>query len=93
MPRRTVSATTLSRNFSDFLNQVRYQGVTLEIKRGNEVVACVSSPALTVGYPIAHLDRLLDSLPRLSDAESGAFLNDIHEGLAALAPEPDAWGS
>jgi prevent-host-death family protein len=95
MSNQTITATTLSRNFSDFLNQVRYQGVTLEITRGAEVIARVSPPekSASAGYPIDQLDRLLASAPRLSDQEADDFLNDIHAGVGVLHTESDAWDS
>lgn len=93
MPTRTVTATLLSRKLSELLNQVRYQGMTLEVKRGNEIIACVTPPASIAGYPIEQLDRLLASVTRMSDAEADDFLRDIHEGVGALTTEADAWGS
>lgn len=90
---RSITATQLARNFSDLLNQVRYQGVTLEVVRGNEVIARVSPPSAASGFPVAALDRLLASLPRLSDEESRDFLADMHEAVASLTAAPNAWGS
>lgn len=93
MTTRSVTVTYLAKNFSDLLNQVRYQGVTLEVVRGNEVVACVSPPSARLGFPVVELDRLLASLPRLSDEESRQFLADMHEAMASLTVGADAWGS
>ena len=93
MPTKTVTATALARNFSEFLNQVRYQGVTLEVTRGTEVVACVSPPPTSRGFPIDQLDGLLDSLPRFSPEEADAFLDDIHAGVEQLTTERSAWDS
>lgn len=93
MTTRSITATQLARNFSDLLNQVRYQGLTLEVVRGDEVVACISPPSAASGFPVAELDRLLASLPRLSDEESREFLADMHEAMTSLAAGPDAWGS
>jgi len=87
----SVAATFLARNLSDLLNQVRYQGVTLEVTRGSDIVAYVCpSPAVT-GYPIDQLDRLLASLPQMSPNEADRFLADIHEGVASQSAESDAW--
>lgn len=93
MTTRSITATQLARNFSDLLNQVRYQGLTLEVVRGNEVVACVSPPSVASGFPVAELDRLMASLPRLSDEESREFLADMHEAMTSLTATPEAWGS
>jgi hypothetical protein len=34
-----ITATELARNLSDVLNQVRYQGMSFDIKRGAELIA------------------------------------------------------
>jgi len=93
MTTRSITATNLARNFSDLLNQVRYQHVTLEVMRGNELIAYVSPAPLAAGYPIAQLDRLLAGLPRLSAGESQQFLDDIHQGVIDQPVERDAWPS
>ena len=61
MSHQVISATTLARNFSEFLNRVRYQGVTLDVTRGSDVIACISPPSPAGGYPIAKLDSLFAS--------------------------------
>ncbi len=93
MTTRSITATHLARNFSDLLNQVRYQHVTLEVMRGNELIAFVSPGPVAAGYPIDQLDRLLAGLPRLSAEESQQFLDDIHHGVAVQPLESDAWAS
>lgn len=93
MPIRSITATHLARNFSDLLNQVRYQQVTLEVMRGNEPIAYVTPVLMATGYPIAQLDRLLSGLPRLSNEESQQFLEDIHCGVTDQLLEHDAWAS
>ena len=93
MQTRSITAAFLAQNFSELLNQVRYQHVTLEVTRGNDLVAYVSPPPRVTGYPIAQLDRLISELPRLSDDEAGQFLADIHEAGTMQSVDPDAWGS
>lgn len=92
MSTRSITATYLARNVSDLLNQVRYQHVTLEVTRGNDLVAYVSPPPGAAGYPIDQLDYLLAGLPHLSDEEVGQFLADIHDGVASQSAGSDAWG-
>ena len=93
MTTRSITATHLARNFSDLINQVRYKHLTLEVMRGKELIAYVSPAPLSVGYPISQLDRLLASLPRLSDEDTQHFLDDIHQGVASQSMEHDAWVS
>ncbi|MCK7496166.1 MAG: hypothetical protein MZW92_38455 [Comamonadaceae bacterium] len=70
---------------------MRYQGLTLEVRRGNEVIACVTPPTKVAGFPIDQLDALLSSAPALSDVESREFLRDIHEATDRLVAEGSAW--
>jgi antitoxin (DNA-binding transcriptional repressor) of toxin-antitoxin stability system len=93
MAHETISATTLARNFSDLLNRVRYQGVTLDVTRGNEVIACISAPTPKAGFPIAQLDRLFASLPAMSAEEVAQFEADVAASADNLLPEGDAWAS
>lgn len=88
---RTVTATELARGFSDFLNQVRYQRITLDVKRGNEIVARIQPAGPAVGYPIDRLDELLASLPTLGEDKD--FLADIHQVTERLTPTSSAWDS
>jgi hypothetical protein len=78
METRSITAAFLAQNFSELLNQVRYQHVTLEVTRGNDLVAYVSPPPRVTGYPIA---------------QAGQFLADIHEAGTMQSVDPDAWGS
>ena len=93
MAHETISATTLARNFSDLLNRVRYQGVTFDVTRGNEVIACISAPSPIAGFPIAQLDRLFASLPAMSEEEAAQFEADVAASVDNLLPEGDAWAS
>jgi antitoxin (DNA-binding transcriptional repressor) of toxin-antitoxin stability system len=93
MSHQVVSATNLARNFSEFLNRVRYQGVTLDVTRGSDVIACISPPSPAGGFPIAQLDRLFASLPQLTAEEAAQFANDVTAVVGNLQPERDAWAS
>jgi hypothetical protein len=93
MSHQVVSATNLARNFSEFLNRVRYQGITLDVTRGSDVIACISPPNPARGFPIAQLDRLFASLPPLTAHEAVQFANDVTAVVGNLQPEGDAWAS
>jgi hypothetical protein len=91
MPHQIVTATTFARNFSDLLNQVRYQGITLDVKRGSEIIAYVTPPEARSGYPISELDNLLAGLPRLSAEDASAFQHDITVAVGALTADTNPW--
>lgn len=93
MSHQVISATDLARNFSEFLNRVRYQGVTLDVTRGGDVIACISPPGPAGGFPIAQLDSLFASLPRLTALDAVQFERDVAVVVGNLQPEGDAWAS
>ncbi|MDP2834253.1 MAG: hypothetical protein Q8Q28_13360 [Pseudomonadota bacterium] len=92
MTATTLTATTLARNFSEYLNQVRYQGAEFDIRRGNEIIARLCPPRPSAGYPVERLAGLYAGLPTLAD-DADAFLEDLREAERHLAMERDAWES
>ncbi|MBI5330753.1 MAG: hypothetical protein HZB71_09085 [Betaproteobacteria bacterium] len=87
-----LTATTLARNFSDYLNRVRYQGASYDITRGNEIIARIGPPEPVAGYPLEGLAALLAGLPTLA-GDADDFVQDIHGAVAGLTTETDAWDS
>lgn len=88
-----VTATVLARNLSELLNKVRFQHATLEVMRGKDTVAYVSPAPGGIGYPLAQLDTLFETLPSLPDDDARSFLDDMHRGVATQTVEGDAWAS
>lgn len=88
---KTVTATEVVRNFSDILNQVRYQSAEFEIVRGKEVVARLMPPAPAGGAPLDQLGPLLRALPRLGSREADAWARDIERGLARMRTDAVEW--
>lgn len=91
MGAREITATEFARNLSSLLNEVRYQGVSLEVRRGKELMAHVVPPPSAPGFPIARLNHLFATLPRLDKADAEAFLNDMAELDRSLVQTDDAW--
>jgi hypothetical protein len=91
MAHQTVTATAFARKFSDYLNQVRYQGMSFDVKRGSDVIACVTPPTRPSGFPMADIDRLLGSLPGMNADEAAAFAHDIRAIDSTLTSSPNAW--
>jgi antitoxin (DNA-binding transcriptional repressor) of toxin-antitoxin stability system len=84
-----ISVTKAARQFSDLINRVRYQGVSFEIERGQEVVARIIPASLPVTLSIAELDEKWKQLPRLDPEDAVLFqetLDDIR--LNAVLPDP-----
>jgi antitoxin (DNA-binding transcriptional repressor) of toxin-antitoxin stability system len=91
MASKTITATDAARNFSDVLNQVRYQGAEFDIVRGKEVIARLLPAAPPGGVPLDQLNELLQSLPHLGPREADAFARDIERGLARVRTDDIEW--
>lgn len=55
-------------NITEFLNQVQYKCVVLDIERSKRIVARVSPAGQADRFPIQQLDNLLGNGPQLSAA-------------------------
>ena len=87
-----INVTKASRQLSDLLNRVFYQGASFELERGNRVVARLSPPEPSGGgVPIRELNRLFDELPPLGD-DAEAFAADLEATRKAPPAERDPWG-
>ena len=86
-----VTVTEFSRNLSDFLNQVQYQGQSLNIQRGKRVVARVLPAAPSDGFALDQLDDFLAGGPQLSHAERQAMASDARAVRAQLTTPGDPW--
>jgi len=89
-----LTVTEFSRGLSDFLNQVQYQGQTLDIQRGKRVVArvlpAVASPS---GFPLDRLDDLLLKGPQISGSERQSMAKDVGALRSDLLARDDPWAS
>ena len=87
-----LTVTEFSRGLSNFLNQVQYQGQTLDIQRGKKLVARVLPAGTTDGFPIDRLDAMLTKGPQLSASERLTMAEDLGAVRAGLATQDDPWG-
>ncbi len=65
--RRTISATTAARRFSEIVNRVCYQGEAFVVERGGAPV-CEIVPARSGRISLAELQDFLRTLPVVDDA-------------------------
>ena len=91
MPSSAVNVTDFSRGLSEFLNQVQYKGVVLDIERGKRIVARVSPAGLVDGFPIGQLDDLLSKGPQLSAADKQSMAADVRAVRTQLGTKADPW--
>ncbi len=91
-----VSVTEFARSLSDFLNQVQYRGLVLDIERGKRVAARVVPVAAVEGFPLDRLDAMLAQGPQLAAADRTSMADDTRKVRAQLSKargRTDPWVS
>ncbi len=86
-----VNVTDFSRGLSEYLNNVQYRGMVLDIERGKRIVARLSPAGQTDGFPIGQLDDLLGKGPQLSAPDRQALAGDVRAVRAQLRTKADPW--
>ena len=88
-----LTVTEFSRGLSDFLNQVQYQGQSLDIQRGKKVVARVLPAVASDGFALNRLDDFLARGPQLSASERQDMARDLGAVRSQLSTLDDPWAS
>lgn len=88
-----TTVTEVIRNFADYINRVAYRGERFILVRGGKTVAELTP--VPSGTRLGDLPGLLESLPRLSEEEAGAFAEDLECARSELGRHPveDRWES
>ncbi|MBN2102933.1 hypothetical protein JW835_02730 [bacterium] len=88
-----VSVTTVSKNFSDFINRVAYRGERFVLLKGNKPVAEIGP--VVRGRVLRELPDILSKLPVLSKEERKDFLKDLDKAKTEIRKEKmrDPWAS
>lgn len=86
-----VTVTQVARNFAEYVNRVAYRRETFTLVRGKKPLAELRP--LPTGARLSELPGLLASLPRLTEAEAGAFAADLDASHEELGEARDAWQS
>ena len=89
---QVISVTEASRNFSDMINRVYYQGQTYLLTRGGIVVAQLTGTgrSLSASEMLARWEQR----PRLDPEDAAAWELDLAELRGTvLTPEDSAWDS
>ena len=85
-----MSVTQAVRQFSDLLNRVFYQGATVELERGNKVIARISPVGRKSSFKVKDLNRLFAKLPSLGE-DAEAFAKDLTEIRKNVPLEKNQW--
>ena len=84
-----VTVTQVARNFAEYVNRVTYRRESFTLLRGKKPLAELRP--LPTGARLSELPGLLASLPRLTEAEAGAFAADLDASRDELGEARDAW--
>ena len=86
-----ISVTKAVRQFSNLLNRVFYQGITVELERGNRVIARISPVPPDSPLKVENLNQFFAELPSLGkDADD--FANDLSRIRNQVPLEQIKWG-
>jgi antitoxin (DNA-binding transcriptional repressor) of toxin-antitoxin stability system len=93
MQTTSLSVTEIVRNFSEYVNRATYRGERFVLTKGRKAVAELRP--LPAGRTLGELGALLESLPRLTEAEAERFAADIEDARAHLPQigDGDPWRS
>ncbi|CAN5895396.1 hypothetical protein BH24DEI2_BH24DEI2_04820 [soil metagenome] len=85
-----INVTQAARNFSDLLNRVYYQGISVELERNNKVIARIVPAEPTSKLQAKDLPAFLASLPDFGD-DAEAFARDVMSVRTSFPPEKEPW--
>ena len=85
-----ISVTQAVRQFSDLLNRVFYQGTTVELERGNKVIARISPVDPYSPLKVKNLNRLFVEFPSLGE-DAKTFAKDLEDIRNQVPPEHNQW--
>ncbi|WP_051147903.1 hypothetical protein [Desulfotignum balticum] len=85
-----ISVTQAVRQFSDLLNRIFYQGVSVELERGNKVIARISPVSIASSLKVKDLNRMFAELPSLGD-DAGVFAKDLADIRKQIPLEKTQW--
>ena len=88
MPRMTVS--DAERDFSILVNRVYTEGISVELQRGDTVIARITPAELSSPLKVENLNTFMQSLPKLGD-DTEAFINDVRAIRREFPAEANPW--
>ncbi len=89
MHRMTVAEA--ERDFSKLVDRVHSEGISVELERGDKVIACLSPVRPHSLLKVHELNAFLEKLPKL-DGDAEAFSEDIRTIRRDFPAEANPWG-
>ena len=85
-----IALADAERDFSRLVQRVYSEGVTVEVDRGDQIIARIIPVGPRLGLQVRDLNAFLQSLPKLGD-DADAFREDLRAIRRGLPEEQDAW--
>lgn len=87
---KTMTVTQAARNFSDLVNRVHYQGVSVELVKSKRVVAVISPATKISTMKVGDLSNFFSSLPNLGK-DSAELVKDMEDIAKNMPKAMDEW--
>ena len=78
------------RRFSELVHRVCSEGITVELDRGDRVVARITPVGPRSGLKVRDLNAFLQNLPKLGD-DAASFWEDLRSVRQEFPAEQDPW--
>ncbi|MCU7835201.1 MAG: hypothetical protein KZQ83_08075 [gamma proteobacterium symbiont of Taylorina sp.] len=85
-----ITVTQAARQFSDLLNKVHYQGISVELERSNRVIAMITPVHRPSNLKAKDLNAFFMNLPSLDD-DIDSFSKDMEKIGQEYPLEIDEW--
>ncbi len=85
-----ISETQAVHQFSDLMDRVFYQGTTVELERGNRVIARISPAFPESPIKVKNLNQFFHELPSLG-GDSKTFAKDLANIRKQIPLEQNQW--
>ncbi len=85
-----ISVTQAVRQFSDLMNRVYYQGTTVELERGNKIIARISPVLPESPLKVKNLNKFFHELPSLG-GDTKNFAKDLSNIRTQIPREKNQW--
>lgn len=80
----------VERHFSELVEKVHREGVTIDLERDNKVIARLTPSESRKNLTIGELADFLRTLPDLGE-DAEAFAEDVRSARSGFPPEVDPW--
>lgn len=85
-----ISISEGSRDFVNIVNRVHNEGISVEVERGNMVIAIITPVGRKSSLKVKDLNMFLQSLPKLED-DSEVFAENVGAVRRSFPAETNPW--